>query len=143
MKAVGTNPPTAACILIAAILLFSVAEVLQSASGWALAFGLAPRHAQGEYLGAFELHLIVQGIVGPVILAAVVITYGFWGWAATAIAVLAASALIVPVALRGEAVMKARQASTLAPPGSAEALAVGQDPGSVATRSKPTGFSVS
>ncbi len=143
VKAVGTNPPTAACILIAAILLFSVAEVLQSASGWALAFGLAPRHAQGEYLGAFELHLIVQGIVGPVILAAVVITYGFWGWAATAIAVLAASALIVPVALRGEAVMKARQASTLAPPGSAEALAVGQDPGSVATRSKPTGFSVS
>jgi hypothetical protein len=125
VKAVGASPATAACILIAAILFFSVAEVLQSASGWALAFGLAPQHAQGEYLGAFELHVISQGIVGPAVLSAVVIAYGSWGWAATAIVVLAASVLIAPAALRSEAIMKARQAGTPAAAGSAEVLPAG------------------
>jgi hypothetical protein len=109
LRAVGDSGLVATGILIAAILCFSVAEIMQSASGWALAFGLAPPHAQGEYLGAFQLHVISQAVVGPAVLSGVVIAYGFWGWTGIAVLVLIASALIAPAALRAEAVMKARQ----------------------------------
>jgi MFS family permease len=97
--------------LIVAILLFSVAEVMQAASGWSLAFGLAPEHAQGEYLGTFELHVISQNVVGPAALSGLVLSYGFWGWAGIALVVLAGTALIVPVSLAAERAMRARAAA--------------------------------
>lgn len=86
--------------IVAAVLILSVAEVMQSASGWGLAFGLAPEHAQGEYLGAFDLHVITQNVIGPAMLSGLVIAFGFWGWLGIAAAALVASALIIPVAHR-------------------------------------------
>lgn len=98
IKGIGAHGPAVAGILIAAILCFSVAEVMQSASSWALAFALAPEHALAEYLGTFELHVISQSIVGPAVLGGMVLSYGFWGWAGTAVVVLIGAALIGPVA---------------------------------------------
>jgi MFS family permease len=91
--------------IVAAVLLLSVAEVLQSASAWGLAFGLAPRHAQGEYLGTFDLYLTSQNIAGPVILSGLVISQGFWGWAGIAAVVLVAALLVVPAARRSAGAM--------------------------------------
>jgi hypothetical protein len=91
--------------ITATVLTLSVAEVLQSASAWGLAFGLAPRRAQGEYLGAFDLHVSSQNIAGPVLLSGLVIGLGFFGWAAIAVVMLAAAWLIVPVARRSAVAM--------------------------------------
>ena len=66
--------------VVVAVLVLSTAEIMQSASAWGLGFGLAPDHAQGEYLGAFDLHVIIQNIVGPAILAGIVVASGPWGW---------------------------------------------------------------
>ncbi|MFI1195160.1 MFS transporter [Micromonospora sp. NPDC020750] len=101
--------------IVAAVLILSVAEVMQAASGWGLAFGLAPEHAQGEYLGAFDLHVITQNIIGPAVLSGLVIAFGFWGWLGIAVAALVASALIVPVARRGEVTLVRAAASATSP----------------------------
>jgi hypothetical protein len=92
------NALTASAVLIAATLLFTLAELQQSASGWGLSHGLAPDHAQGEYLGTFQLHMVAQGVLGPGIVSAAALSWGAWGWAAVAAAVLAAGVLIVPLA---------------------------------------------
>ncbi|MFJ9543041.1 MFS transporter [Streptomyces sp. NPDC101225] len=92
------NALTASAVLIAATLLFTLAELQQSASGWGLSHGLAPDHAQGAYLGTFQLHMVAQGVLGPGLVSAAALSWGAWGWAAVAAAVLAAGALIVPLA---------------------------------------------
>ncbi|KOV32504.1 hypothetical protein ADK60_13785 [Streptomyces sp. XY431] len=94
----ATAPATAAIVVTA--LMLSVAEVMQSASAWGLAFGLAPKHAEGEYLGAFDLHVATQNIAGPALFSGLVISAGFWGWIAIAGLMLAAAALIGPAARR-------------------------------------------
>ncbi len=106
LTALEDNVALACVAIVAGVLILSVAEVMQAASGWGLAFGLAPEHAQGEYLGAFDLHVITQNIVGPAVLSGLVITFGFWGWLGIALAALAASALIVPVAHRSQVTLE-------------------------------------
>ncbi|WP_052433991.1 MFS transporter [Streptacidiphilus melanogenes] len=88
----------ASVVLCVSLLLFTMAELDQSASGWGLAHGLAPENAQGEYLGAYHLHIVAQGVLGPGIVAAATTSYRAWGWAAIAVVVLVAGLVIVPVA---------------------------------------------
>jgi hypothetical protein len=88
--------------VVVAVLILSTAEIMQSASAWGLGFGLAPVHAQGEYLGAFDLHVITQNIVGPALLSGVVVAFGIWGWLAIAGVVLVAAAVITRVARHSE-----------------------------------------
>lgn len=111
--AAGGNRLLVAVILIVAVLVFSLAEITQSASGWALAFALAPDHAQGEYLGAFELHFISQNVAGPAALSALVIAYGFWGWVGLAALMLAAAAAAGPVLRSSAAIMEARRSKPI------------------------------
>lgn len=99
------NVVVAIAAFVVTVLGLSVAEVMQSASAWGMAFGLAPQHAQGEYLGAFDLHVASQNIVGPVLLSGLVISLGFTGWAVTAAVLVVASLLIVPVARRASVAM--------------------------------------
>jgi hypothetical protein len=105
VTALSDNLALVLVAIVATVLVLSVAEVLQSASAWGLAFGLAPKHAEGEYLGAFDLHVATQNVVGPVILSGVVIALGFWGWAVLAAVMLAAAWLIVPAARRSAEAM--------------------------------------
>jgi MFS family permease len=100
VTAFTSNTAVTVVLLVSALLLFSVTEVMQSASGWGLAYALAPEHAPAEYLGTFDLHVIGQNVVGPALVSGLVITFGFWGWGAIAAAVLIASVLIVPAAAR-------------------------------------------
>ncbi|RPF24872.1 MFS transporter [Streptomyces sp. TLI_185] len=96
------NALTASVVLGVAVLLFTMAELQQSASGWGLSHGLAPDHAQGEYLGTFQLHMVAQGVLGPGIVSAAALSWGAWGWAAVAVVVLVAGLLIVPLAAAAE-----------------------------------------
>lgn len=99
------NVAVAVAAFVVTVLVLSIAEVMQSASAWGMAFGLAPQHAQGEYLGAFDLHVASQNIVGPVLLSGLVISLGFTGWAVTAAVLVVASLLIVPAARRASVAM--------------------------------------
>ncbi|MET7986434.1 MFS transporter [Streptomyces sp. NPDC005281] len=87
-------------ITLGAVLLFTLAELWQSASGFGLGFGLAPEHARGEYLGAFHLHMVIQATLGPALVALLVIGHGFTGWLALAALFLAGTAAIGPSVAR-------------------------------------------
>lgn len=94
--------PAPAIVVAAGVLIvvlgLSLAEMTQSAAGWGLAYALAPEHAQGEYLGTFGLHLAVQGMLGPALLAGIVTSWGAAGWLTIGVAVLASTFLVKPMA---------------------------------------------
>lgn len=99
----GVVQPAPAIVVAAGVLVvvlgLSLAEIAQSAAGWGLAYALAPEHAQGEYLGTFGLHLAVQGMLGPVLLGAGIVTsWGAAGWLAIGVVVLASTFLVKPMA---------------------------------------------
>ncbi|MGW2569661.1 MFS transporter [Streptomyces sp. NPDC001537] len=83
-------------IALAAVLLFTLAELWQSASGFGLGFGLAPEQARGEYLGAFHLHMVVQATLGPALVAFLVVGHDSVGWLVLAAFFLAGTAAIGP-----------------------------------------------
>ncbi|MFF3216059.1 MFS transporter [Streptomyces sp. NPDC002886] len=83
-------------IAVVAVLLFTAAELWQSASGFGLGFGLAPDEARGEYLGAFHLHVVVQATVGPGVVSFLVTTHDSVGWLAMGLVFLAGTAAIGP-----------------------------------------------
>ena len=81
---------------LAAVLLFTFAEIWQSASVFGLGFGLAPESARGEYLGAFHLHVVVQATVGPALVSFLVIHHGSFGWISMCLIFLAGTAAVGP-----------------------------------------------
>jgi MFS family permease len=83
-------------ITLGAVLLFTLAELWQSASGFGLGFGLAPEQARGEYLGAFHLHMVVQATLGPALVAFLVVGHDSLGWLALAALFVAGTAAIGP-----------------------------------------------
>nr|WP_281274202.1 MFS transporter [Sphaerisporangium album] len=97
-SAVYGDALVATVVISIAMLLFTVAELQQAASGWGLAHGLAPERAQGEYLGTFNLHMVTQGVLGPGLVSALIMSYKGWGWAAIAALVFCAGLAIVPAA---------------------------------------------
>ncbi|MEU0600917.1 MFS transporter [Streptomyces sp. NPDC006393] len=87
-------------IALAAVLLFTLAELWQSASGFGLGFGLAPEQARGEYLGAFHLHVVVQATLGPALVSFLVVGHDSVGWLALAALFLTGTAAIGPSVAR-------------------------------------------
>jgi hypothetical protein len=83
-------------ITLGAVLLFTLAELWQSASGFGPGFGLAPEHARGEYLGAFPLHMVVQATRGPALIAFLVVGHDSLGRLAPAALFVAGTAAIGP-----------------------------------------------
>ncbi|MGH3625092.1 MAG: MFS transporter [Sciscionella sp.] len=100
VSAVTANAALTTVVLVAAMLLFSVAEVMQSASAWGMAYELAPQHAQAEYLGTFDLHVITQNIIGPALVSGLVLGLGGWGWLVLAAMTIGSSLVIAPAAVR-------------------------------------------
>ncbi len=103
VTAMNVSTIVATVALVAAVLVFSVTEVMQAASAWGLAYALAPEHAQGEYLGAFDLHVIAQNTVGPAVISGLVMATGATGWGIVAAVSLVAAILIVPASHRSHA----------------------------------------
>ncbi|MFJ3224272.1 hypothetical protein ACIPJS_12990 [Streptomyces sp. NPDC086783] len=83
-------------LALAAVLLFTLAELWQSASGFGLGFALAPERARGEYLGAFHLHVVIQATLGPALVCFLVLGHTSLGWLALAAFFLAGTAAIGP-----------------------------------------------
>ncbi|WP_331735041.1 MULTISPECIES: MFS transporter [unclassified Streptomyces] len=81
---------------IVAVLMFTAAELWQSASGFGLGFGLAPDANRGEYLGAFHLHVVVQATLGPAVVSFLVSVDDSLGWLAMGAVFLAGTAAIGP-----------------------------------------------
>ncbi|MGN5376774.1 hypothetical protein ACQ4WX_01705 [Streptomyces lasalocidi] len=87
-------------IALVAVLLFTLAELWQSASGFGLGFGLAPEQARGEYLGAFHLHVVIQATLGPALVSFLVVGHNSLGWLALAAVFLTGTAAIGPAVTR-------------------------------------------
>ncbi|MGW0855184.1 MFS transporter [Streptomyces sp. NPDC002690] len=70
----------AAGLILAAVFVHSLGEVWESSAGFALGFGLAPDHAQGQYQGLLGLGFNAGQALAPAILTTVVLGLGTTGW---------------------------------------------------------------
>ncbi|KOU23257.1 hypothetical protein ADK52_18705 [Streptomyces sp. WM6372] len=77
-------------------------EMLFTAGEYALSFGLAPEHAQGEYQGVFSVGVGIGGAVAPTVLNALCLGAGPVGWAVLVTLMVAAGAAVPPVAAIAE-----------------------------------------
>ncbi|MFD3546540.1 MFS transporter [Streptomyces sp. NPDC058655] len=82
MMALAAYTPVwaAAGLVLAAIFVHSLGEVWESSAGFALGFGLAPDHAQGQYQGVLGLGFSAGQALAPAILTTVVLGLGTTGW---------------------------------------------------------------
>ncbi|WP_329278884.1 MFS transporter [Streptomyces sp. NBC_00691] len=82
MMALAAYTPVWAAVglLVAAIFVHSLGEVWESSAGFALGFGLAPEHAQGQYQGLLGLGFSTGQALAPAILTTVVLGLGTAGW---------------------------------------------------------------
>ncbi|MEU2509683.1 MFS transporter [Streptomyces sp. NPDC007863] len=67
-------------LVLAAIFVHSLGEVWESSACFALGFGLAPDHAQGQYQGVLGLGFSAGQALAPAILTTVVLGLGTTGW---------------------------------------------------------------
>lgn len=93
----GPGAVVASVLLIGACVVQAGGEMAQAASGWGLAFGLAPDDAQGQYQGLSSTALAAATTVGPALMAAVV-SAGTVGWLAYGAIFLVAGFATPPVA---------------------------------------------
>ncbi|WP_037672501.1 MFS transporter [Streptomyces globisporus] len=70
----------APALAVLAVCVHSVGEVWESSGGYALGFGLAPDHAQGQYQGLFGIGFGAGQALAPVILTGAVLALGHTGW---------------------------------------------------------------
>jgi Major Facilitator Superfamily len=80
--AFAQRSPLVLAIVLAtgAVIATTLAENTHAAAGWELSDALAPPAARARYLGVFSMGLSGQRIVGPVLLVAVLLPLGGWGW---------------------------------------------------------------
>jgi MFS family permease len=84
--------------LAAGTVVITAGEMLQSGSRWAIGVGLAPEHAQAEYLGAFNMSIAGQSVVGPFLCTSLVLGLGPAGWAVLGAVFIAAGLATGPSA---------------------------------------------
>ncbi|MFE2725636.1 MFS transporter [Kitasatospora sp. NPDC059327] len=70
----------APALAVLAVCVHSVGEVWESSAGFALGFGLAPDHAQGQYQGFLGIGFNAGQALAPVILTGAVLALGSAGW---------------------------------------------------------------
>ncbi|MGW2839696.1 MFS transporter [Streptomyces sp. NPDC001493] len=91
----------AAGLVLVAIFVHSLGEVWESSAAFALGFGLAPDHAQGQYQGLFGLGFSAGQALAPAILTTVVLGLGTTGWLLLALFFAALGAAGPPLARWG------------------------------------------
>ncbi|EPH45531.1 hypothetical protein STRAU_1405 [Streptomyces aurantiacus JA 4570] len=82
MMALTAHAPVwaAAGLAVAAIFVHSLGEIWESSAGFALGFGMAPDHAQGQYQGLLGLGFSAGQALAPAILTTAVLGLGTAGW---------------------------------------------------------------
>ncbi|MGW3735227.1 MFS transporter [Streptomyces sp. NPDC005148] len=87
-------------VLAAVVMVFG--EIYQAAGSWGISFELPPPGRQGEYQGVFALGRGLQQFVGPMLVTALVINVGAFGWIVLGIMFGAVGALCVPLVRAAE-----------------------------------------
>ncbi|MER0244335.1 MFS transporter [Streptomyces sp. HSW2009] len=70
----------APALAVLAVCLHSIGEVWESSAGYALGFGLAPDHAQGQYQGFLSIGFDAGQALAPLVLTGAVLALGHTGW---------------------------------------------------------------
>jgi MFS family permease len=83
--ATGLPAWAALVLLVAAVALHTLGELWHSSGSFALGFGLAPAHAQGQYLGLAGIGAGIGAGVAPIVLLGPVLAHGRAGWVALGI----------------------------------------------------------
>ena len=99
----GASAPVAVTLLLVATMVHVTGELLQSAGGWAVSFGLAPEDRQGEYQGLFSTGFAATSMLAPAVLTALCVTWGWPGWIVLGSVFAAAGVGMVPLVRRAEA----------------------------------------
>ncbi|MFE3500037.1 MFS transporter [Kitasatospora sp. NPDC059160] len=89
-------------LAVLAVGIHSVGEVWESSGGYALAFGLAPDHAQGQYQGLFGIGFNAGQALAPAALTGAVLALGQPGWLLLGVFFAALGAAGPPVAAWAE-----------------------------------------
>ncbi|MFD7612805.1 MFS transporter [Streptomyces sp. NPDC059828] len=110
--AAGRTAWVAGVILVAGVAVHTVGELLYSAGSWALAYELAPDHAQGQYQGMFGLTTQLGLAITPAVTALLIVRHGWVGWLVMG-ALLATAGLAAPAVARWAERSRGR---TIAPP---------------------------
>ncbi|GAA1979847.1 MFS transporter [Kitasatospora viridis] len=90
--AAGVPSWAAIALLVVAIVLHSLGEIWESSAAFAVSFGLAPDHAQGQYQGLLGLGFDLGQAIGPALLTTLCLGLGGWGWCALGLAFAALGA---------------------------------------------------
>lgn len=107
--AAGPGAAGATAILVAAVVLFSFAEIWGEGARWGLRYELAPDHAQGAYGGLFGTGDALAAVAGPLLVTVLPDTLRGWGW------VLVAGLFLLAAALSGPAVRWAERTRPAVP----------------------------
>lgn len=94
----GRAAPVAIAILLVATLVNVWGELYQAAGSWGLGFGLADEAAQGQYQGLYSTGFSVGGMLGPIVVTALVLGHGVLGWTLLGCLLAGAGILTVPAA---------------------------------------------
>ncbi|MFJ8821529.1 MFS transporter [Streptomyces sp. NPDC102467] len=94
----GLSPWGAAAVLVLASILQLIGEMQQSAGSWHLAFVLAPAGQVGQYQGFFGTGVPLARTVGPLVLTALLVTWGVPGWLVLGAVFVGAGAAMGPAA---------------------------------------------
>jgi len=80
--ALATGQPTwlTVALLLLGAILHVLGEMLQSSGQWALSFGLAPEHAQGQYQGLFAMSAQLGIMITPALATLLFTHLGSAGW---------------------------------------------------------------
>jgi MFS family permease len=92
------SPVVAVVVLILGVVLLTAAELWTSVGAWGFSFELADPARQGQYQGVFSMGMSLEGVVGPLVVTAIVLPFGLLGWAVVgcAFVLLGIVAYLVP-----------------------------------------------
>jgi MFS family permease len=106
----------AAFVLLVAVALEVIGEMMLAAGAWELAFDLAPPDKQGQYQGFFGSGTAVARMLGPLLLTALIVSWGTPGWLLLGALFLTAGAAMVPAVRYAERSRAVRATAVPDPP---------------------------
>ncbi len=96
-SAQGVNATLACAILVVATMVDVVGELLGSAAGWAIGFGMAVEGLQGQYQGVYSMGFGIAGIFGPLLVTSTALSLGRPGWLILGVMFIATGAAYPPL----------------------------------------------
>ncbi|MFD6420499.1 MFS transporter [Streptomyces sp. NPDC060198] len=102
-SSLGSSAWSAVALLLAAACVQVLGEMLLGAGSWEIGFGLAPADKQGQYQGFYGAGTAVARLVGPLLLTALILSWGTPGWVLLGGLFVAAGSAMGPAVRRAAA----------------------------------------